>query len=75
LVEQQTIPISVKRVEQDDFTTWGLNAHRIEGLPSVVQAIVVRIGSLGVSAEFCFGLIGEAVTIGVTVRTLTWVRP
>ena len=75
LVEQETIPVSVEGVEENNFTTWRLNAHRVQRLPSVVQTIVVRIGSLGVRSKFGFSLVGEAVSVGVAVWTLTWVRP
>ena len=74
-VEQKTIPISVQWVEQNHFTTGGLNTGRVQGLPTVIQTIVVRVGPLWIGSQFLLRLIGESISVWVAIRTLIGVRP
>ena len=75
LIKQQTIPVAVKRVEQNNFATGRLHGHGVQRFPTVVQSVVVGVSTLRVSSEFLFRLVGEAVTIGVARGSLAWIRP
>ena len=75
LVQKQAVPVSVKRVEQDDLATGGLNAGRVEGFPAVVQAVVVGVRPLRVRTQFLFCLVGQTVSVRVPVRALVGVGP
>ena len=75
LVKQHTVPVSIKWIEHGHFTARGENLCGVEGFPTVVQSVVVGVGTLWVGAQFLFSLICEAVVVWVAGGALVGVWP
>ena len=75
MIEKKTIPVAVKRVEQNNIATRRLNGGGVERLPSVVEPVVVGICALRIGTKFLFGLVGQTVSVRVSVGALVGVRP